>query len=147
MTNITNQSILPIVALDKISRLVLGSDVLGCSVSDTSIIHLEDTASASTENQAGKIMDNWGNLNPSPSASSMVVGDADPTITQTSADSDLEFVVTLDGNLYSSGTVTVTAGTATLTLVDPEDGEYIIYFARSSANFASGSTTITVTES
>jgi hypothetical protein len=147
MINITDNSRKNIAALDAIARAVLSTDTPGVSVSSTSTIHLLDSASASKQNQAQKIFDNWANLSPSPSVSSMVVGDADPTITQTSTDDDLAYVVTLDGALYSSGTVSVVAGTATLTLVDPEAGEYVIYFARTSGNFANGSTTITVTES
>ncbi len=146
MINITSQTVHPIGALDSIARAILDDDTTGISVSSTSTIHLVDSASASNQSQAQKIFDNWGNLNPTPSVSSMVVGDADPTITQTSSDSELAYVVLLDGEAYSSGTVSVIAGTATLTLVDPEAGVYDIYFARTSGNFASGQTTITVTE-
>lgn len=137
----------PIQALNAIARAVLGENTTGVSVSSNSVIHLVDGASASKQTQAQKILDNWDNLSPVASSSSLTVGDSDPTITQTSSDDDLAYVVTLDGELYSSGTVEVVAGTATLTLVDPEAGEYVIYFARTSGNFASGSTTITVTES
>ena len=110
------------------------------------VIHMADEASASDLNKAQKVFDNWGNLNPSPSSTSIVVGDPDPTIQVSSPDSDLGYVVLLDGGLYSSGTVSVVTGTATLTLVDPEVGTYDIYFFRLAGNFASGSTTLTVNE-
>ena len=117
MIHITDNATPNIQILDSIARAVLGADTTGCSVSDTSTIHLVSDASASKQNQAQKIFDNWGNLSPAASASSLVVGDADPTITVDSADDDLFYAVSLDGELYSSGTVTVNTGTATLTLV------------------------------
>lgn len=147
MIDITAESVFNIVALDGLARAVLGGDTPGVSVGTASTIHLVDSASSAKQNQAQKIFDNWGNLSPSASVSSMVVGDSDPTITQTSSDDELAYVVTLDGGLYSSGTVEVVAGTATLTLVDPEAGVYDIYLARVAGNFASGYTTITVSES
>lgn len=149
MIDIRANTVYPIAALDAIARAVLGSTTYGVSVNEVdgySMIHLDDSATESKQTQAGKIFDNWGNLSPSPSTSSMAVGDADPTITQSSSDADLFYAVTLDGELYSSGTVAVAAGTATLTLVDPEAGEYLIYFSRTAGNFANGSTTITVSE-
>jgi len=147
MINITSQTVHSIEALDGIIRGILDTDVTGCSVSNYSAIHLVDGVSASKQSQAQKIFDNWDNLSPIASVSSMVVGDADPTITQSSSDSDLAYVVLLNSEIYSTGTVSVLAGMATLTLVDPEAGIYDTYFARTSGNFASGHSTITVTES
>lgn len=146
MIDITDSAQLHVDVLNALARAVLDDDTTGVSVSSNSVIHLVDDASASKQTQAQKIFDNWGNLSPVASVSAMVVGAVDPTIVQTSSDDNLAYVVTLDGELYSSSTVSVVAGTATLTLVDPEAGEYVIYFARTSGNFASGSTTITVTE-
>ncbi len=146
MINISSETVYSIKALDSIARAILDDDTTGISVSHLSTIHLLDSASTSKQNHAQKIFDNWGNLSPIASVSSMVVGDSDPTITQTSSDDDLFYVVLLDDEMYSSGTVSVIAGTATLTLVDPEAGVYDIYVARTSGNFASGHTTITVTE-
>lgn len=146
MIDITDNTPQHIVALDGIAQAILGADTPGVSVGTVSTIHLFDSASASKQTQAQKIFDNWGNLSPNPSVSSMVIGDADPTITQTSSDSELAYVVLLDGALYATGTVAVIAGTAILALVDPEAGVYEIYFARTSGNFASGQSTITVTE-
>ena len=146
MIDITVNSVYDIVILDSFARAILGENTPGCSVSSKSTIHLVDDANTSSQNKAQKIFDNWGNLSPDASVSNMIVGASDPTITQTSADSDLAYAVLLDGQLYSSGTVAVVAGTATLTLVDPEAGVYDIYFARTTGNFASGSATITVSE-
>jgi hypothetical protein len=143
---ISSETIYNTTALDGIARAVLGADTTGISIADESIIHLVAEANTSTQNKAQKIFDNWGNLSPVASVSTMVVEDSDPTITQDSPDDELEYVVLLDGKEYSQGTVSVIAGSATLTLADPEEGVYDIYFARTSGNFASGHATITVTE-
>ena len=147
MINITDNTPQNIHALNAIAQAVLDANTPGVSVSSVSTIHLFDSATVSAQNKAQKIFDNWDNLSPVASSSSLTVGDSDPTIALDSSDDDMAYAVTLDGELYSSGTVEVVAGTATLTLVDPEAGEYVIYFARTSGNFASGSTTITVSES
>ena len=110
------------------------------------IVHLPDGATASDQNKAQKILDNWGNLSPDIDKTSMNVGDADPVVTFDTADSDMGYVVLLDGKFYGSGSEAVVAGTLTLELDSPEAGEYDIYIYRLQGNFASGSVSITVNE-
>lgn len=146
MINITVQTETPSSVLDAMARAILGNDTPGVSVGAASTIHLVDSASATKQNQAQKILDNWDNLSPLASVSSMTYGDSDPTITQTSTDVDVNYIVLFDGVEYASGVATVNAGSASLTLIAPEDGIYDIYFFRTAGNFASGSTQITVNE-
>ena len=110
------------------------------------ILHLPDGASASDQNKAQKIFDNWDNLTITIDKTSMDVGDADPVITYDTADTDVGFVVLLDGKIYASGSEAPVAGTVTLELDAPEAGDYDIYVYRRQGNFASGSVSITVNE-
>jgi hypothetical protein len=62
------------------------------------------------------------------------------------SDSDVGYIVLLDGVEYASGTDAVSAGVADLTLASPVAGVYEIFIYRRLGNYASGSITITVSE-
>lgn len=149
MINITSDTERPFAVIqDMISTHV--PTVIGISTESGTnykmTIHLPDDASASHQNRANKIFDNWGNLNLTASTTTMAVGDTNPTITYDTGDSELNYVILLDGNVYASGTETVIAGTLTLELDSPEAGTYEIYVYRLSGNFASGFVSIIVSE-
>jgi len=114
------------------------------------ILHLPDDASVVQRERAQALFDNAGGLNLVASATVLNEGDADPTISCNdavlSADSNVGYVVVLDGESYSSGTDTVTAGAVSLTLVDPVAGVYDVYIYRLSGTYAWGSVQITVNE-
>ena len=146
MIDISSVTLYPIGVIDNMLKTHVPSAV-GVSVGPSGTkLHLPDDASASDQNKAQKIIDNWGNLTLTASTTSMTVGDADPTITEDTNDTDLNYVVLLDGELYGSGVETAVAGTVTLELDSPEAGTYDIYVYRTAGNFASGSVTITVSE-
>ncbi len=106
------------------------------------ILHLPDDASVVQRERAQALFDNAGGLNLVASATVLNEGDADPTISC----SNVGYVVVLDGESYSSGTDTVTAGAVSLTLVDPVAGVYDVYIYRLLGTYAWGNVQITVNE-
>jgi hypothetical protein len=148
MIDISINEPLTIAIVDTIARDVLGADVAGVSVSDNTWIHLLDDSQAN-QDIAQAILDNFGALVVTADKTTMIEGDAGPTISCNDAliagDATVNYVVLLDGDDYASGTDVVTVGIADLTLASPVAGVYEIFLYRTSGNYASGSVTITVT--
>jgi|GEM_PF-1407425 len=113
-------------------------------------IHLPDTATVAQQSQAQNLLDNYSNLPVSASTNSLTEGDPDPTITcddsSITGDTQLGYIVLLDGQSYADGTTPVTSGTAELILVAPIAGTYDIYLFRQAGDYASGSIQIIVSE-
>ena len=147
MINITDNQSWHIAVLDSIARQVLGGDISGVSVGGQSIIHITNDTQAN-RNNAQAIFDGFGDLAVSASVVSMTEGDTNPVVTcndsAISGDASLGYLVTMDGIEYASGTVDVTAGEATLTLTEPDEGDYIVYMWRATGDYASGQAEITV---
>lgn len=145
--NITDNAVRPANVVDNMLKTHVPS-AFGVSSSSAygTILHLPDSASASDQNKAQKIFDNWDNLSPNIDKTSMNVGDADPVITYETSDAEVGYLVLLDRRVYASGNEAPIAGTVTLELDAPEAGEYAIYVYRKQGNFASGSVSITVNE-
>ena len=146
--DISSNETIDTTCLDAVARSVLGNKTVGVSVMvGLSRIHITDASDQST---AETIFNNWGSLTVTADKTVMDEGDADPVVTcndaSISSDSDVNYIVLLDGDVYASGTTTVTAGEATLNLVSPVDGVYEIFMYRTTGNYASGSVTITVSE-
>ena len=140
----------PAEALNQIARNALGSATSGISIGGgRSRIHLVN-ASPSNQDTANAILNNFGELIVSADKTTMNEGDADPIITCSdpaiSGDSDLGYLVMLDGVEYDAGTDTVIGGSVSLTLVSPVAGVYEIFLYRHTGTYASGSVTITVNE-
>ncbi len=138
-------------ALDIVARVALSSATSGVSSSSDgkSTIHLLDDSQAN-QDIANDILNNYDTLVVTADKTTMDEGDVDPVVTcndaSISGDSDVGYVVLLDGTVYASGTTPVTAGVATLNLMSPVDGVYEISMYRVTDNYASGSVTITVNE-
>jgi hypothetical protein len=136
--------------LDPVAREGLGVATSGVSVGGgSSRIHLLDD-SQSNQDIANDILNNYDGLVVTADKTSMVEDDADPVIScadvMIASDSDVGYIVLLDGVEYASGTDAVSAGVADLTLASPVAGVYEIFIYRRLGNYASGSITITVSE-
>ena len=139
-----------VAVLDAVAKEALGSDISGVTVnSKQSIINLA-TDTTDNRNTANNVLDNYGGLTVTADKTAMTEGDADPVIScndaAISGDADVNYIVLMDGEEYASGTDTVTAGLAQLTLSSPADGVYEVYIYRNTGNYASGHITITVSE-
>ena len=150
MINITTDTIEQATIVDSIVRLAI-PNVLGVSSGAYgSIIHLPGGASAGDQTIAQSLLDNYNSLTVTVDKTVMNEGDADPIISCNDgaivADSNVYYVTLLDGEFYASGTDTVTAGLAQLTLSSPVVGVYETFIYRNNDTFASGSITITVNE-
>ena len=137
-----------IMGLDTIARAILGGSTAGVSVGDYSaIVLLADTPELITT--AEEILNGHASLTVEASPTELVENTGDVTITCDDAliagDADVGYIVLLDGALYASGTDAVTDGTASLSLVDPVDGEYAVYIYRLTDMYESGFVSITVT--
>lgn len=137
-----------IMGLDTIARAILGDNTAGVSVGDYSaIVLLNDTPELITT--AEEILNGHASLTVEASPTELVENTGDVTITCDDAliagDADVGYIVLLDGALYASGTDAVTDGTASLSLVDPVDGEYAVYIYRLTDMYESGFVHITVT--
>ena len=140
----------PARALDAVARDVLGEATCGVSVGGgRSRIHLLD-ASALNRQRAKDILSNFGALQLSASATTLDRGAADPVIScrdsAISGDSELGYLVTLDGEVYAEGADQVASGGISLTLRRPEAGAYAVFVWRKRGNYASAIMNITVNE-
>lgn len=141
---------MPALSLDAAARDILGEATSGVSVGGgRSRIHLLD-AGALNRQRATKILSNFGALQLSASATNLDQGAADPVIrcrdSAISGDSELGYLVTLDGEVYATGNDIVATGEVSLTLSRPEAGEYAVFVWRKRGNFASAILHITVNE-
>ena len=149
MINVIVNTYLHPIVLDIIARK--NQYCIGVSTEpNKSTVHLDDVASFGDQTKIQNVLDNFGNLAVIAVNALINEGGADPVVTCNDAlvagDSDIGYVVLLDGAKYASGTDAVSAGSASLTLLSPVDGEYEIFIYRTTGNYASGSVTITVNE-
>ena len=140
----------PALLLDAVARDVLGEATSGISVGGgKSRIHLLDNGAINRQ-RATRVLSNFGALRLSASATHLDQGAADPVIrcrdSVISGDSALGYLVTLDGEIYATGSDDVTAGEIALTLSRPEAGEYAVFVWRKRGNYASAIINITVNE-
>ncbi len=135
--------------LDATARAALPSSVSGVSVNSVSIIHLLDDSQAN-QYTANAVLDAYGTLTVTADKTTLTEGGADPVITCNDAliagDAEVGYVVLLDGEVYATGTDTVTSGVSELTLASPVAGKYEVFVYRISGNYASGSVNIIVSE-
>ena len=145
--DILKNVVLPIVAIDLMARNILGDTISGVSVSSNTRVHLIDDSQAN-QGKAQAILDNFDELLISADKTAMTEGDSDPVVSCHDAliadDSDVNYIVLLDGDDYASGMDTVVAGVVDLTLASPVAGVYEVFIYRTTGNYASGSVTITV---
>ena len=148
--DISTKAELPIRALDALARDILGDATCGVSAGNgVARIHLLQ-ANEDTRRRCADILANFGALTLSATAIRLDEGAADPVIScrdqAISADSELGYLVTLDGETYAQGSDSVSAGVLSLTLSRPAAGEYVVFVWRKRGNFASGSLKISVNE-
>lgn len=150
MIDISTTQVMKATQVDAIVRAV-NPNAFGVSTGGYGThIHLPDDANSTVQQDAQNILDNYGSLSISASVTTLNEGDADPIVTcddaSISGDSDMGYVVLMDGDIYATGTASVVSGEATLNLVSPVAGEYEVFMYRLSGNYASGSVNITVSE-
>jgi len=137
-------------ALHTIAHALLTESAVSTNNSNHTRIHLPDSAPASEQTTAQAILDQYETLPVSASATALTEGDADPTITcddsVIAGDTEMGYVVLLDGDLYADGTTPVNSGEASLTLVSPVAGTYDVYVYRLTGDYASGSVQLIVEE-
>lgn len=137
-------------ALHTITHALLTESAVSTNSNHHTRIHLPDSASTVEQNKAQAILDNYLSLPISASATALTEGDAAPTITcddsVIAGDTEVGYVVLLDGDLYADGTTPVNSGEASLTLVSPVAGTYDVYVYRLSGDYASGSVQLIVEE-
>ena len=141
---------MPALSLDAVARDVLGEATCGVSVGGgKSRIHLLDSG-ALNRRRAEDILRNFGTLRLSASATNLDQGAADPVIkcrdSAISGDSELGYLVTLDGEIYATGTDRVAAGEISLTLGRPQAGDFAVFVWRKRGDYASAVMNITVNE-
>ena len=150
MIDMQAEKTLDCVSLDAVARYILGDATSGCSTTDHHArIHLLDE-SQSNQDTASAILNYFGDLIVSSDISLMTEGDPDPIITCSDpailSDTEVGYVVLLDGLEYAAGTDTISAGVVSLTLANPVAGVYEVIVYRLWENYASGSVVITVNE-
>ena len=148
MINIEQKTRLNSLVFDRIIRVGIPA-VLGVSTGGYgTIVHLPDDTV--DQGLTTDIMDAFDTLVVTADKTAMAEGDADPVVSCNdvliASDSDVGYIVLLDGVEYASGTDAVSAGVADLTLASPVAGVYEIFIYRRLGNYASGSITITVRE-
>lgn len=148
-TIVTSPILWNILALDTIARAILADNTAGVSTGDYStIVLLSDTSEI--VQTAETILNGHEMLSVETDVSEIDEGAGDVTITCNDVaiadDTEVGYVVLLDGEMYDSGTDVVTGNSVSLILTDPVDGVYEVYVYRLVDNYASGYVIITVNE-
>ena len=140
-------------ALDATLRGVMGSDIAGVSVGIYGVAVHFLVAPGAGDSVATSILNAHNSLSVSSDKSSIDADGSDTaTITCNDAaiagDSDVDYTVWLDGEVYTATTSTsVSGGQAQLTLATQDPGEYLIEIKRQGAsNYESGYVRIQVQE-
>ena len=134
-----------IMGLDTIARVILGDNTAGVSLADYSAIVLLNALLNDTSElieTATNILEGYNTLAVTSDPAIMTEGAGDVTITCNDPlianDSEVGYVVLLDGALFASALDIVTAGAVELSLPNPVDGEYTIYIYRVASPYQSG---------
>ena len=138
------------VLLDHIARQVLGRSTSGISVGGNfSRIHLLND-SAANQRRASDILNHFDTLQLLADRTAMREGEADPVIRcrdgTIANDSDVGYLVLLDGEVYGRGNDSVVDGEMSLTLASPVAGAYSVFVYRLRGNYASASVQIVIQE-
>lgn len=149
MLDINKDILTSINAMIVVADTILGEATAGVTTGNGTTIHLLDE-SESAQATANSILDNWSTVTVTADTPVIDEGTGDVTITCDDAliadDTEVGYVVLLDGELYDSGTDVVTGNSVSLILTDPVDGTYEVYVYRLVDTFASGYVIITVNE-
>lgn len=134
--------------LDAIARAALGKATSGVSTGAGSRIHLLH-ANPPEQQRASDVLNHFGALNLSASATALTQGAPDPVIrcrdSQIAADDQVGYLVLRAGEESMRGTLTVAQGVCSLVLPKPSAADYIVCLFRLRGNFASGAAEIRVT--
>lgn len=136
--------------LDHVARKVLGRATSGISVGGGfSRIHLL-SSSAVNQRRASDILNHYNTLQLDTDKTTMSEGKADPVIRcrdlAIANDSEVGYLVLLDGEVYAKGSEKVVSGELSLTLSNPVAGTYRVFVFRLRGNHASASIQIVVSE-
>ena len=150
MMDIRKAKSMPIHFLDLIARDVLGESISGVSAGGgVSLIHLVDD-SPINRRRCDDILSYFGALLISANKTRMTEGQAEPVIScrddAIRDDSEMGYMVLLDGEVYAQGSDLVTSGVLTLILSAPVAGIYSVFVYRKSGNYASATLQIVVNE-
>jgi hypothetical protein len=149
MLDINKDILTSINALIVVADTILGEATAGVTTGNGATIHLLDESELA-QATANSILDNWSALTVTADSPVIDEGAGNVTITCNDVaiadDTEVGYVVLLDGELYDNGTDTVTGNSVSLILADPVDGTYEVYVYRLVDTFASGYAIITVNE-
>lgn len=133
--------------LDAVARAALGNATCGVSTGADSRIHLL-AENMPEQQRASDVLNNFGRLVLTASATRLTAGEADPVIScrdeQIAADDQLAYLVLRADEETMRGALNVVAGACSLTLSQPTAAQYTIFFYRLRGNFASGAVEIHV---
>lgn len=148
--DIISAGILEAGLLDHITRQVIGRGASGVSVGGgVSRIHLLND-SAANQGRASDILNHFNTLQLAETGISMREGEADPVIRcrdlAIANDSEVGYLILLDGEVYAQGVDSVVSGELSLTLSRPAAGSYSVFVYRLRGNYASASVQLVVQE-
>lgn len=143
MITIDTDTIWDIALLDDIARTILGADTVGVSVGAVSSIHLVNEAQA-VQDMAQAIFDGYNVLSVTAEATGQALTCTcdDPAIAN---DAELGYLVLRDDAVHAKGLVTVTDGSASVT-VDPIAGVYDLIMYRVVGDYRSAVAQLVVHE-
>lgn len=148
--DIVSQRITNTLFLDRVARAVLGKATSGVSVGGgASRIHLLD-GNGANQARSSDIFNHFNTLQLSVEGAATREGETAPVIRcqdgAIALDSEMGYLVLLDGEVYAQGRDSLIKGELSLTLSSPAAGTYDIFVFRLRGNFASASTRIHVRE-
>lgn len=133
--------------LDTVARAALGNATCGVSTGADSRIHLL-AANPPEQQRASDVLNCFGALRLTASATRLKVGDADPVIRcrdeRIAADEQLGYLVLRAGEELMRGALAIKNGACTFTLSQPEASRHIVLMYRLRGNFASGAVEVNV---
>ena len=133
--------------LDAVARAALGNATCGVSTGAEARIHLV-SENMPEQQRASDVLHNFGMLQVTASATSLLEDDADPVLTCADAaiasDERIGFLVLRDGTEWKRGQLTVASGVCSLTLTPKSVADYTVFLYRLRGNFASASVEIRI---
>ena len=133
--------------LDTVARAALGNATCGVSTGVDSRIHLL-AANLPEQQRASDVLNSFGTLRLTASATRLKLGDADPVIRcrdeLSAADEQLGYLVLRAGEELMRGALAIKNGACSLTLSEPDVSRYTVLMYRLRGNYASGALEIVV---
>lgn len=125
--------------VDRALRNKLGDKIVGASSGGGKVrAHLTDASAIADEQTAQTVLENYGALNLSVDKTAISADGVDTATITYATTGTVDYVVYLDGQVYSTGAEPDSGGTVTLTLATEIAGVYVVHIIERTGNCGTG---------